>query len=72
MKFKQKKSFPFAKQRIHFIKMAGRIEPKKLVIGNEDLEGFKIFQKASWIPFLYKFYGYNMEVTRHFGESFDG
>ena len=48
------------------------IEPKKLVIGNEKLEGFKILQKASWIPFLHKLYGYNMEVRRQFAESFDG
>ena len=48
------------------------IEPKKLVIGNENSEGFKILQKASWIPFLHKFSGYNMEVTRQFAESFNG
>lgn len=52
--------------------MAVRVEPNKLVIGNEKSGGFKILQKASWIPFLHKFSGYNMEVTRKFVESFDG
>ena len=51
--------------------MEVRIEPKRLVIANVDSEGFKILQKASWIPFLHKFYGYNLEVTRQFAESFD-
>lgn len=60
----KKKSFPFAKQKIYFIKMVVRIEPKKLVIGNEDSEGFKILQKATWMPFLHNFSRYNMEVTK--------
>ena len=52
--------------------MAVRIEPKKLVIGNEKSEGYQILQRASWIPFLHKFSGYNMQVTKQFAESFDG
>ena len=55
-----------------FRKMEVRIEPKRLVIGNVDPEGFKILQKESWIPFLHKFSRYNMVVTRKFAESFDG
>ena len=43
-----------------------------MVIGNVDSEGFKILQKAYWVPFLHKFYGYNLEVTRQFAEYFDG
>ena len=52
--------------------MAVRIEPKKLVIGNKQLEGYKILHQASWLPFFHKFSGYNIEVTRHFVETFDG
>ena len=52
--------------------MAVIIEPKRLVIGNVDLEGFKILQRESWIPFLHKFSGYNLEVIRQFAESFYG
>ena len=52
--------------------MAVKIETKRLIIGNVDSEGFKILQRASWIPFLHKFSGYNLEVTRQFAESFDG
>ena len=52
--------------------MVVRIEPKKLLIGNENSEGFNILQKASWIPFLHKKFGYIMEVTRQFTEPFDG
>ena len=52
--------------------MAVWVEPNKLLIGNENSEGFKILQKASWIPFLHKFSGYSMEVTRKFAESLNG
>ena len=52
--------------------MAVRLEPKRLVIGNEKSEGYQILQRASWIPFLHKFSGYNMQVTKQFAESFDG
>jgi hypothetical protein len=52
--------------------MAVRIVPKRLIIGNVDSKGFKILQRASWIPFLHKFSGINLEVTRQFTESFDG
>ena len=52
--------------------MAVRIEPKKQLIGNEQLEGYKILHQASWIPFLHKFSGYNLEVTRQFATTFDG
>ena len=52
--------------------MEVRIESKKLVIRNEQSEGYKILCQASWIPFLHKFSGYNMEVTRQFAEAFDG
>ena len=52
--------------------MAVRIEPKKLVIGNEQSEGYKILHQASWLPFLHKFSGYNLEVTRQFANTFDG
>ena len=51
--------------------MEMRIEPKKLVIGNEQLEGYKILHQASWLPFLHNFSGYNLEVTRQFVETFD-
>ena len=47
-------------------KMVVRIEPKQLIIGNVDSEGLKILQRASWIPFLHKFSGFNLEVTRQF------
>ena len=52
--------------------MEVRIETKKLVIGNENSQGFRILQKASCIPFLHNFFGYNKEVTRQFVESFNG
>ena len=51
--------------------MVVRIEPKTLVIGNEQLEGYQNFHQASWSPFLHKFLGYNMEVTKQFAETFD-
>ena len=52
--------------------MTVRIEPKKLVIVNEQSKGYQILHQASWIPFLHKFLGYNMEVTKQFAETFDG
>ena len=52
--------------------MAIRMDPKKLIMGNEQSEGYKILHQASWIPFLHKFLGYNMEVTKQFAETFDG
>lgn len=52
--------------------MTVRIEPKKLVIGNEQSEGYKILHQVSWLPFLHKFSGYNIEVTRQFAKTFDG
>ena len=52
--------------------MTMRIEPKKLVIGNEQSEWYKILHQDSWLPFLHKFLGYNLEVTRHFATTFDG
>lgn len=52
--------------------MAVIIEPKWLIIGNFDSKEFKIIQRASWIPFLHKFLGFNLEVTRQLVESFDG
>ena len=52
--------------------MEVRIELKKPVIGNGQLEGYKTLYQASWIPFLHEFSGYNMEVTKEFVETFDG
>ena len=52
--------------------MAVRIEPMKLIIGNEQLEGYKVLNQASWRPFLHKFSRYNLEVTRQFASTFDG
>ena len=52
--------------------MAVRIEPKKLVIGNAWSKGYNILHQASSLPFLHKFSGYNIEVTRQFVETFDG
>ena len=52
--------------------MALWIEPKKLVIGNEQSKGYQILHRASSIPFLHKFSGYNMEVTKQFVETFNG
>ena len=52
--------------------MAVRIKPKHLIIGNVDSKGFKILQRASWIPFLHKFSGFNLEMARQFAETFDG
>ena len=43
-----------------------RLEPKKLIIGNEQSKGYKVLNQASWLPFLHKFSGYNLEVTRQF------
>ena len=52
--------------------MAISLEPKKLIIGNEQSEGHKVLNQASWLPFLHKFLGYNLEVTRQFASTFDG
>jgi hypothetical protein len=52
--------------------MAIKLEPKKLIIGNEQFEGYKVLNQASWFQFLHKFSGYNLEVTRQFASTFDG
>lgn len=52
--------------------MAVRIEPKKIVIGNEQSEGYQILHRAFGIPFLHKFLGYNIQVSKQFAEPFDG
>ena len=52
--------------------MVVRFEPKRLIIGNVDSEGFRILQRALWISFFRKFSGFNLEVTRQFEETFDG
>ena len=52
--------------------MIVRIEPMKLIIGNEQSKGYKVLHQASWLPFLHKFSGYNLEVTRQFASTFDG
>ena len=51
--------------------MEVKIEPKRLIIGNVDSEGFKILPRASWIPFLHKFSRFNLEVTSQFAKTFD-
>ena len=52
--------------------MEVRFEPKCLIIGNTDSEGFSILQRESWISFFHKFSGFNLEVTKQFAETFDG
>ena len=52
--------------------MAIRVEPMKLIIGNEQSKGYKVLHQASWLPFLHKFSSYNLEVTRQFASTFDG
>jgi len=29
-------------------------------------------QEVRWLPFMYKFYGFNLAITRAFAEGFDG
>ena len=52
--------------------MAVRFEPKRLITGNMDCQGFRIFQRVSWDSFFHKFSGFNLEVTKQFAKTFDG
>lgn len=70
------KKFPhisfFFKNKENIDNMAIRLEPKKLIIGNEQSKGYMVLNQASWLQFLHKFSGYNLEVTRQFASTFDG
>ena len=49
-----------------------RTEP----VGAKYMEGYpqlkEMLQKAGWLNFIEKFYGYHKEITKYFSRSFDG